>query len=81
MANLKQCFVSEQSQNQDQSKYSSLQEESLEQNTPWGQSSGSRTLFATSLQLVLKGLIDHVLRSCMYNCYAVVAHFIRSPLL
>ncbi|CAG2236944.1 NUP192 [Mytilus edulis] len=31
--------------------------------TPWVQSSGSRTLFATSLQLVLKGLIDHVMCS------------------
>ncbi|XP_063402892.1 nuclear pore complex protein Nup205-like [Mytilus trossulus] len=64
MANLKQCFVVEQSQGnrESSSKYSSMLEDPGSK-TPWVQSSGSRTLFATSLQLVLKGLIDHVMCS------------------
>ncbi|KAJ8314739.1 hypothetical protein KUTeg_006889 [Tegillarca granosa] len=66
VANLRQCFVLEQSSPDDRtSKYLSLHENvaTLGQTVAWGQSSGARTLFATSLQLVLKGLIDHVMRS------------------
>ncbi|OWF55575.1 nuclear pore complex protein Nup205-like [Mizuhopecten yessoensis] len=68
MANLRQCFSVEQATS-DGDRYthygSRLQENSatLGQSVAWAEGSGSRTLFATSLQLVLKGLIEHILRS------------------
>ncbi|ESP04618.1 hypothetical protein LOTGIDRAFT_237278 [Lottia gigantea] len=68
MANLLQCFISDVSQSE-----KSLQTASAQQagdglsagisRSTWSQSAGSRTLFATSLQLVLKGLLDYILKT------------------
>ncbi|XP_045195259.2 nuclear pore complex protein Nup205-like [Mercenaria mercenaria] len=71
MANLRQCFVSEDQDPSEKerrdSQYITLLDRSqtAAKSVSWGQGSGSgsRTLFATSLQMVLKGMIEHILRS------------------
>ena len=66
VANLRQCFSAESSDDQN-TQFTQVQDNSatLGQSIAWGEgsSSGSRTLHATSLQLVLKGLIDYMMRS------------------
>ena len=69
LANLRQCFVTEDTENQEKEKkegrYISMLDKTQVNNASvtWGQGSGSRTLFATSLQMVLKGLIEYIMRS------------------
>ncbi|KAK3096434.1 hypothetical protein FSP39_000076 [Pinctada imbricata] len=66
MTNLRQCFLNEHSPSEDTgSMYPSLLDSTATstQTVTWGEKSGSRTLFATSLKLVLQGLIDHILKS------------------
>ncbi|XP_052238587.1 LOW QUALITY PROTEIN: nuclear pore complex protein Nup205-like [Dreissena polymorpha] len=69
MANLRQCFMTHDELPSDQERrdlqYVTLLDRSAGvSNTAvsWDKGSGSRTLFATSLQMVLKGLIEHTLR-------------------
>ena len=71
MANLRQCFMSEDpgAGERRDSQYITMLDKTQGASTSvsWGQGSGSRTLFATSLQMVLKGLIEHILRSSRFN--------------
>ncbi|XP_052809828.1 nuclear pore complex protein Nup205-like [Mya arenaria] len=73
MANLRQCFMAHDQSPSDKEhrdlQYVTMLDRSQQgvNNTTvsWGQGSqgsGTRTLFATSLQMVLKGLIEHILR-------------------
>lgn len=65
MTNLRQCFCQEPVTEDDPSTFLSMLDATpgLGQTTAWGQGSGSRTQFASSLQLVLRGVIDHILLS------------------
>ncbi|KAL3882663.1 hypothetical protein ACJMK2_028981 [Sinanodonta woodiana] len=70
IANLQHCFFSEDLESNGKEARSSQYTSQLERSqgtslsgVSWGQGSGSRTLFATSLQITLKGLIEHLLRS------------------
>ncbi|KAL4232887.1 hypothetical protein ACF0H5_007574 [Mactra antiquata] len=71
LANLRLCFLTEDQEPSDKdqrdSRYISLLDRSKAAGTAvsWGpgSKSGSRTLFATSLQIVLRGVIEHILRS------------------
>ena len=74
MANLRQCFMSESTEWTDKDRRASQAMGFLDRtqgsgaNTVlWGQGSSSRTLCATSLQMVLKGLIEYILR-CSKSC-------------
>ncbi|XP_064627986.1 nuclear pore complex protein Nup205-like [Lineus longissimus] len=60
LANLRQCFISDQLT---EMVGEDLEDASNEEGSNFGQKKGSRTLFASSLQVVLKGLIDHILRT------------------
>jgi nuclear pore complex protein Nup205 len=60
LANLRQCFMSDQST---EFAGEDLDEAASEEGSNFGQKKGSRTLFASSLQVVLKGLIDHILQT------------------
>ncbi|XP_055955132.1 nuclear pore complex protein Nup205 [Patella vulgata] len=73
MANLLQCFISDVSQSERVTHATGQYDNTgagagdapgirLTRST-WSQSAGSRTLFATSLQIVLKGLIDYILKT------------------
>lgn len=66
MTNLRQCFCQEPvTEDNDPSTFLSMLDATpgLGQTAAWGQGSGSRTQFASSLQLVLRGVIDHILLS------------------
>lgn len=65
MTNLRQCFCQEPVTEDDPSTFLSMLDATpgLGQTAAWGQGSGSRTQFASSLQLVLRGVIDHILLS------------------
>lgn len=65
MTNLRQCFCQEPVTEDDPSTILSMLDATpgLGQTAAWGQGSGSRTQFASSLQLVLRGVIDHILLS------------------
>ena len=69
LANLRQCFISEDTETSEKdrrdSQYVTLLDKTQAggQSVSWGQGTGSRTQFATSLQMVLKGLIEHIMRS------------------
>ena len=88
MANLRQCFMSEDEEPSEkdrrESHYITLLDRSqtAARSVSWGQgSAGSRTLFATSLQMVLKGVIEHILRSSKYEplyCTFIVSKKFRS---
>ena len=75
LANLRQCFISEDTETGDKdrrdSQYITLLDKTSGaggQSVSWGQGTGSRTQFATSLQMVLKGLIEHIMRSSKHAC-------------
>ena len=74
MANLRQCFLTDrlpvdEARQSRSNAYVSLRDRSAmfggasSQPSPWSQGASSRTLFATSLQIVLKGLIEYILSS------------------
>ncbi|KAK2179080.1 hypothetical protein NP493_515g00009 [Ridgeia piscesae] len=66
MANLRHCFLSIQpTPSQCVSQYSLQQPDgsTVSQSSGFGQSSSGRMIFASSLQVVLKGLIEHLMRS------------------
>jgi hypothetical protein len=73
MFNLSYCFITEEQMLADgrfqrSSHYvTMLDQSSTHAPTTWAHSTGSRTLFATSLQVVLRGLIDHVMGSSKYG--------------
>ena len=73
LANLRQCFISEDTETGEkdrrESQYITLLDKTQAggQSVSWGQGTGSRTQFATSLQMVLKGLIEHIMRSSSYT--------------
>ena len=88
MANLRQCFLTDrlpldEGRASRSSTYVSLLDHSVmlsgpsSQPSPWSQGASSRTLFATSLQIVLKGLLEYILSSrelglslpCRYRSY------------
>ncbi|XP_056015581.1 nuclear pore complex protein Nup205-like isoform X3 [Ostrea edulis] len=65
MTNLRQCFCQDGITDDEGSRFLTMLDSTagLGQTRSWGQGSGSRTQFASSLQLVLKGVIDHILLS------------------
>nr|XP_022290304.1 nuclear pore complex protein Nup205-like [Crassostrea virginica] len=65
MTNLRQCFCPDPVTEDEASQVLTLLDSTggLGQSAAWGQKAGSRTQFASSLQLVLRGVIDHILLS------------------
>ena len=73
MANLRQCFLEEETQAQldDLAYYPSLEGQCAGRiEVGFGQSTGARTFFASSLQVVLRGLIDHIIHSSKWKIYS-----------
>ncbi|XP_061177614.1 nuclear pore complex protein Nup205-like isoform X2 [Saccostrea echinata] len=65
MTNLRQCFCQDSVTDEETSQFLTMLDSTVGQGQTgsWGQVSGSRTQFASSLQLVLRGVIDHILLS------------------
>ena len=70
MANLRQCFFHDPSnlgQSHSNTRFMTMLDDGgsamANQRAGFGSVSGARTLFASSLQVVLKGLIEHMMRS------------------
>ncbi|CAH1799487.1 unnamed protein product [Owenia fusiformis] len=69
ISNLRQCFISDQSDASipQTSHYISLLDNpaalTANQTASFGQNSGSKTMFASSLQVVLRGIIDFIMRT------------------
>ena len=70
MANLRQCFMADQSTAQDvghSSQYVTLLDgTSTGHMTGFGGVTGARTLYSSSLQVVLRGLVEYLMRSSKY---------------
>ena len=69
MTNLRQCFCPDPVTDDEASQVLTLLDSTggLGQSAAWGQRAGSRTQFASSLQLVLRGVIDHILLSSKWD--------------
>ena len=69
MTNLRQCFCPDPVTEDEASQVLTLLDSTggLGQSAAWGQRAGSRTQFASSLQLVLRGVIDHILLSSKWD--------------
>lgn len=69
MTNLRQCFCPDPVTEDEASQVLTLLDSTggLGQSAAWGQKAGSRTQFASSLQLVLRGVIDHILLSSKWD--------------
>ncbi|XP_062614073.1 nuclear pore complex protein Nup205-like [Saccostrea cucullata] len=65
MTNLRQCFCQDSVTDDEASHFLTMLDSTAGQGQmgSWGQVSGSQTQFASSLQLVLRGVIDHILLS------------------